>query len=859
MDAIYGEGISSIARANDDSKVDCLPWITNDDMANRWCALELNLFGDPSLDIWTDVPATLTANHNAAYIIGTGTFDVQTPATAGALVALSFGGELIARDFTDALGNVTLTLNPEPLVAGELELVITAHNYFEYSAMVSVIPPAGPYVVYESHAVNDPNGELNPGESPRLNIVVNNCGVEIATDVTLTIGETDSYITILDGTEQLGDLPADESATLISAFRIQAMPTLPDGHPVTFSLTASSPDRESWESSFTVIGHSPNLAIDGVVVNDGDNNSLDPGETAAVIVTVVNNGTGLAEDLNGLLDSDDSYITINSASYDFGDLPGGDSGTLTFNVTAAAATPIGYVIPFTVDFSAIGYSSNDEFNLSIGLILEDFENGDFNSHDWVMTGNAPWIINSGAYEGSWCAQSGNIGDDQTSTLSLIANVVSADDISFQLKVSSETNYDYLRFYIDGNELGSWDGEQGWLEVSYPVSTGEHTFSWTFDKDYSVSSGSDCGWVDYIIFPPLGTATAPAVAVDPEEFIVAVPDGGSDQRILTISNNGGAELSYNLSLTETSRNFQDDMESGVDGWTHFGTSDLWHLTTHRYSSSNHSWYVGNEDSWEYNNSQHCWLVSPQFFIEEEAQFTFQHWIDAEIYDASEAWDGGVVEISTDGDNWNPLTPEGGYPYTIYDNPDSPFPAGTPCYAGVNAGWSQALFDLSSYAGHNAQIRFRFGSDGYTVEEGWYIDDVAIIGQTIDWLEVQPASGLIPPYNDAAITVTFDGSNYSDVTLSGQITLLCNDPLLPEMLLPVTLIVGGEPAEPINDLTITVTESLVTLNWSEVPAATSYLVYESEVPNGTWTLIGSTPETSWNLIYSGDNRFYHVTSE
>ena len=341
--------------------------------------------------------------------------------------------------------------------------------------------------------------------------------------------------------------------------------------------------------------------------------------------------------------------------------------------------------------------------------------------------------------------------------------------------------------------------------------------------------------------------------------MTVPDGGFDQRILTISNNGDADLSYNLSLTEASRNFHDDMESGINGWTHAGTSDLWHQTTHRYRSSNHSWYVGNEDSWEYNNNQHCWLISPEFFIGEGAQFTFEHWIDAEIYDANEAWDGGIVEISTDGDNWSPLTPVGGYPYTIYENPDSPFPAGTPCYAGVDAGWSQAVFDLSAYAEQNAQVRFRFGSDGYTVEEGWYIDDVAIAGQVIDWLEVQPASGVIPPHSETAVTVAFDGSGYSDVTLNGQIRLLSNDPQLPEMLLPVTFIVGGVPVEPISDLTITVNEPLVTISWSEIEGATSYKIYESENPYGDWTLIGSTPGTNWNQLYTGGNKFFQVTWE
>ncbi|MCD6222298.1 MAG: hypothetical protein J7K12_01255, partial [Thermoplasmata archaeon] len=48
-DAIFGEGIREIGRANQDSKEDILDLFYYD--INHWCAYELNLFGDPSLEI----------------------------------------------------------------------------------------------------------------------------------------------------------------------------------------------------------------------------------------------------------------------------------------------------------------------------------------------------------------------------------------------------------------------------------------------------------------------------------------------------------------------------------------------------------------------------------------------------------------------------------------------------------------------------------------------------------------------------------------------------------------------------------------------------------------------------------------
>jgi hypothetical protein len=80
-----------------------------------------------------------------------------------------------------------------------------------------------------------------------------------------------------------------------------------------------------------------------------------------------------------------------------------------------------------------------------------------------------------------------------------------DSIKFYKKVSSEDTYDFLRFYIDGNMLGEWSGTTDvWSLAKYPVTAGAHIFKWEYSKDVTQTGGSDCAWVDYIVFPG-GTA------------------------------------------------------------------------------------------------------------------------------------------------------------------------------------------------------------------------------------------------------------------------------------------------------------------------------------------------------------------
>jgi len=81
-------------------------------------------------------------------------------------------------------------------------------------------------------------------------------------------------------------------------------------------------------------------------------------------------------------------------------------------------------------------------------------------------------------------------------------VLSDDSISFYRKVSSEQDYDFLQFYIDNTKKQEWSGEAGWQRFAYPVTAGNHTFRWVYEKDFMATGGSDAAWIDYVVFPPV---------------------------------------------------------------------------------------------------------------------------------------------------------------------------------------------------------------------------------------------------------------------------------------------------------------------------------------------------------------------
>jgi hypothetical protein len=188
-----------------------------------------------------------------------------------------------------------------------------------------------------------------------------------------------------------------------------------------------------------------------------------------------------------------------------------------YQVSLSPSAPLGSVVSFRCELSSGAYHIYQEYHLATGIITEDFESGDFLNHNWQFGGNMPWeICGTDPFEGSYCSRSGTIADGNTSEMMITADVLADDTIGFHFKVSSEPQYDFLQFFIDNIKMGEWSGEMDWSYASYPVSTGEHTFHWIYSKDFYVTAGQDCAWVDYIVFPPIynpvavGESSVPAV-------------------------------------------------------------------------------------------------------------------------------------------------------------------------------------------------------------------------------------------------------------------------------------------------------------------------------------------------------------
>ena len=143
--AQFADGFTWISGMLDQGKWGLYQYYSGGGSTQRYYEM-YNVFGDPSVDIWTDTPAPMVVSHDGVHAVGASSYSVQVDdaksPVVDALVCLNMPGHTYATTYTNAMGQATLTLDPPPMVVGDMDLTITRHNSDPAFETVQVIVPA---------------------------------------------------------------------------------------------------------------------------------------------------------------------------------------------------------------------------------------------------------------------------------------------------------------------------------------------------------------------------------------------------------------------------------------------------------------------------------------------------------------------------------------------------------------------------------------------------------------------------------------------------------------------------------------------------------------------------------------------
>ncbi|MBD3222093.1 hypothetical protein GF314_12710 [bacterium] len=218
-----------------------------------------------------------------------------------------------------------------------------------------------------------------------------------------------------------------------------------------------------------------------------------------------------------------------------------------------------------------------------------------------------------------------------------------------------------------------------------------------------------------------------VTVDPLPLSISpeCPDGHLVELVATA---GTIEYPLSFLVGSPTSVFADDFDGGLENWILAGGP--WGQTTTAHSAP---YALTDSPSGNYDDYLSATATIDGEFTASELRFWHR-------YDIEEGWDYGRVQVSAGGGAWQTVT----------------------SYSGYQGGWQQVSLDLSPYAGGSpVRVRFLLDTDTYINEDGWYIDDVVLLGAGSD-NALPPSPPLLAPADGATVdgTVQLTVGNVAD---------------------------------------------------------------------------------------------------
>ncbi|HPQ40682.1 MAG TPA: dockerin type I domain-containing protein, partial [bacterium] len=352
-----------------------------------------------------------------------------------------------------------------------------------------------PVLVHADHAIDDSagnnDGMINPMESILMDVTAENVGIA-GTGITAFLSTTNPHVSVIQDASTFPDLPAGAQGQTETPFEFTVSGDAVNGEVIEFTVTYfSSSGNGSFTFSETVAG--PDLSVESITISDsGDMDGvLDPGESAVILVTLVNNGPMGITGVSGTITSDSpAYFFIDDGTADFEDIPGmGSGGTLTphFSVNAAGFTPDPTHVVVTLDIAANEAVASLTFELDItasNFIRRFFWDME-SDPGWTPEGDWEYGIPLGNEGDPFSGYTGdnvygyNLGGDYTNNLPETNLTTQALDCSNLENVEVR----FMRWL--GVESATWD------HASFRVSSDGTT--WTTVWDHTGASFTDPDW------------------------------------------------------------------------------------------------------------------------------------------------------------------------------------------------------------------------------------------------------------------------------------------------------------------------------------------------------------------------------
>lgn len=457
-----------------------------------------NLLGDPSLTPHVGVGEEFEVELPELLSLGESELSLEN-LPAYTYVGLSLDGELLGAAQANSEGAVTINFEPINDVS-YLKVVLTNQFYKTKIDSILVSPSECAFISLKDIRFIDAEtmqeaSKLTPSKEYYLNFTAKNVGNQPLQNASITLNNA-TNANIIAGTQNFGSFAANSEIESTNTLKIKVNDGLFEGTTISFVANIIGNDYSKTKNITKKVA-APKLEISSIKISDVSDGKL-------VRVSLENKGS--VEVAEGSLEVKEisDWVNLNSNSVVVPTLAPYAETEVSFTMVVEDSVFTQQdSLFFTLDYVSGYYMISKSYVINLSNQIETFESGDFSFADWEMDSSFPWIVDStAANNGTFSARSAIIDHNGTTTLTINVNTMLRDSVSFYYKVSSENNYDFFRFYIDGTqkikESGTTNSE--WQYKKYTLTAGEHILKWEYSKDQSQSSGEDCARIDDIRLP-----------------------------------------------------------------------------------------------------------------------------------------------------------------------------------------------------------------------------------------------------------------------------------------------------------------------------------------------------------------------
>lgn len=355
---------------------------------------------------------------------------------------------------------------------------------------------ARPFVVLEKYTPRS----MSAGVNKEIEFVVSNTGGGVGNSVKAVLSTSDTYVTIVNGTVELGSIQSGETAE--GTFTISAGTGVPNGH-TAYMTIAITDGTYTWSENFEVVFSSDAK----IAYQSSTPGVVKPGNNVTLNVNMINKGTvATTAETKVALETTSPYVTIVDGEAMLAPMGVNEEQVAEFVVNIDESAPDNSSASFDV------YAVPNNYTVAKDLVYE-FESG-LDENGYVKDGldswttfdasndgrNHPWWHSAGAsvhlVETVGDAHSGN-GQMMSETYcqaSMMLYTMPIDNylVSPKVKATADSKFSFWARVHSSN----WFDEHFCVAVSETGNSSASDF--TVLQEWTITKDDGTGWIEYTV-------------------------------------------------------------------------------------------------------------------------------------------------------------------------------------------------------------------------------------------------------------------------------------------------------------------------------------------------------------------------